>query len=1000
MGQAALKNSAVLRVMDGARHAFVDGRGRALPPETPQLVYNDARRGEKVLSVLEKELRGCKAFAFSVAFVTKSGITPLKQTLAELEAAGVPGRILTTDYLQFSEPAALEELAAFSNITVRMYRTEGVADAHGFHTKGYLFERADGVTHALVGSSNMTASALTKNKEWNMSFSSLEDGSVLADLQEEFEALWAVAQPLDAVLAAYREIFEEHRRMLAEQRRLQRELRAREGEPGAAVTPMRQVVLTPNSMQANFVERISALVQNEEERALLISATGTGKTYASAFALRHLAPKRVLFLAHREQILRQSISSYRDVLGQQLQCGLLSGNSRPAAPANPEQPFYIFSTMQTMCKEATLAQWAPDSFDLIVIDEVHRAGAGSYQRIMEHFAPKFWLGMTASPDRPDGFDIYGLFHNNIAYEIRLQNALEEGLLCPFHYFGVRDVEVDGLQVDENAAFGLLTCDERVERVLEQSRFYGWSGSRVKGLIFCSRNEEARALAAKMQARGVRAAALCGADSLDVREQCVKRLAAEPGSPHWHERLDYLLTVDIFNEGIDIPEVNQVIMLRPTESPIVFVQQLGRGLRRAGGKEFVVIIDFIGNYRNNFLIPIALSGDRSYNKDTIRKYVLDGARSIPGESTVHFDAVSRQRIFAAIDASSVGLRDFRAAYQVLRNKLGRLPRMCDFLRHGHLDPLLIVQRLRSYYLFLPEVEKSEKLLPTLNATEHSTLEFLQRYCANGMRLHELLLLRRVAVAGVCSEAQLAEELQAMGEELREADFLSAALVLDGTFVNVQRDRVAYAEAFPVELDRASREVLARPGFISALMNSDFVDALEDVIKFGLNRWQERYAGGTEGLRLYEKYTRKDACRLLNWGRDESSTIYGYKVKHGTCPIFVTYHKDEGISETTRYADQFVNRSEFSWMTRSRRTLASREVAEIVRAEANDLHVHLFVKKSDDEGADFYYLGRVRPTEWTETTQSAGDDVAPVPIVNIRLALDTPVQPALFDYLTAE
>ena len=245
--------------------------------------------------------------------------------------------------------------------------------------------------------------------------------------------------------------------------------------------------------------------------------------------------------------------------------------------------------------------------------------------------------MTASPDT-NNYDIYSVFNHNIAYEIRLQQALEEDLLCPFHYFGITDLEIDGEVFDDNAGirnFSKLVSDARVDYVIEQANYYGFSGERVKGLIFCRRKEEAWELSRKFNERGYRTAALTGDDSPNRREEIISRLTDDENV---ERQLDYILTVDIFNEGVDIPEINQVIMLRPTQSPVVFIQQLGRGLRKSEGKEYVVILDFIGNYMNNFMIPIALSGDRSYNKDSMRRYVREGARVIPGSSTIHFDEI--------------------------------------------------------------------------------------------------------------------------------------------------------------------------------------------------------------------------------------------------------------------------------------------------------------------------------------------------------------------------
>ena len=588
------------QMKDGFNTAYIDKTYSSNLAYKPQFISNNYKEGRKVLSSIEDELLSCKEFFISVAFITMGGVTPLLQTLKELERRHIPGKILTTDYQNFSEPRALRKLAELSNITLKMYRTDEAQE--GFHTKGYIFKNEE-LYRIIVGSSNLTLSALTKNREWNTRIVSTDQGEYVEDLMEEFTDLW------DSKYAvAFDDFIDEYSlnyRVIQKQRKIAKQ---------AQIPSLEQYKLQPNSMQLGFIANLDKIQKSGESKALLISATGTGKTYASAFALREEAVKKVLFLVHREQIAKQAIASYKKVFGNTRTFGLLSGNSKDF------DADYLFSTMQMMAKPEILSKFQRDEFETIIIDEAHRTGATSYQNIMRYFTPKFWLGMTASPERTDSFDVYEAFDHNIAYEIRLQQALEENLLCPFHYFGITDLQIDGETVDEETGlkdFNKLTCDERVDYVIEQMEYYGYCGRCPKGLIFCSSKKEASTLSEKFNERGYRTLALTGDDSQEKREQAVERLVLDYGE----DKLDYIFTVDIFNEGVDIPEINQVIMLRPTESPIVFVQQLGRGLRKADDKEYVVILDFIGNYKNNFMIPIALSGDRSYNKDNIRRYVL-------------------------------------------------------------------------------------------------------------------------------------------------------------------------------------------------------------------------------------------------------------------------------------------------------------------------------------------------------------------------------------------
>ena len=321
--------------------------------------------------------------------------------------------------------------------------------------------------------------------------------------------------------------------------------------------------------------------------------------------------------------------------------------------------------------------------------------------------------MTATPDRRNDnnmdCNIYDIYNHQIAYEIRLQQAMEEDLLCPFHYFGISDLAIvqdSGLKKISKEDFSKLICDERVKHIIEQSKYYGYSGERVKGLVFCSRNQECKELSKKFNQLGYRTVALSGEDSEAMRQEAFERLAMDEAETSVDcEPLDYIFSVDILNEGVDIVEVNQVIMLRPTQSPIVFIQQLGRGLRKAVGKEYVVILDFIGNYNNNFMIPVALSGDCSYNPDTIRKYIISGNRTMPGASTIHFDEVAKNKIFDSVDRIR-GIRSIiKESYISLKNRLGRVPSLYDFYNNNQVDPLVIIKEYKTYYNFLESMEKS-------------------------------------------------------------------------------------------------------------------------------------------------------------------------------------------------------------------------------------------------------------------------------------------------------
>lgn len=815
----------------------------------------------------------------------------------------------------------------------------------------------------------------------------VEEGAVAKDIISEFDRLWNSERACD-----YADFIEDYRiryKIKKEQQKL-----ARESE----VISIKKYKLEPNSMQVKFIESVMDLYESGENRALLISSTGTGKTYASAFALREMLQKRAketgrnvraLFLVHREQIAKQALRSYKNVFGERYSFGLLSGNSK-----NYKSDI-LFSTMQMMAREDIMKKFNANDFDIIIIDEVHRAGADSYQRIMNYFTPRFWIGMTASPDRTDGYDIYGLFNHNIAYEIRLQQAMEEKLLCPFHYFGITDLEVDGHVIDDDDLknvqnFAKLVCDDRVQYIMQQIEYYGYSGDRVKGLMFCSSKEEAKTLSVKFNMRGLRTIVLTGDSSQNEREDAILRLEQN----EQENALDYILTVDIFNEGVDVPAVNQVIMLRPTESPIVFIQQLGRGLRKYAGKEYVVILDFIGNYMNNFMIPIALSGDRTYNKDTIRKYVREGSRVIPGESTIHFDEISKKRIFESIDSSKTTKSFLKEKYFALKYKLGRVPNILDFYEYGEIDPMLFIQYSRSYDQFVKTVDKDFNIM--FGDREEAILEFISSL-VNGKRVHELLMLKCILNNEKMSPDTYRELLEEKGEIYREVDYVSALNVLGKVFVNAPSEKKRYSNIEFISMDYAKNGMLRRASaFYSLFSNNAFVNEVESLVKYGLKRYEDLFKNHDEdNLVLYEKYSRKDVCRILNWEHDDSSTVYGYRIKHNTCPIFVTYEKKDDIANSTKYEDQFINNQLFSWMTRSKVSLESPESQKIINYSKIGLKIYLFIKKSDGEGTDFYYMGKVSPIDYMQT-EIENDNGQKLPIMNFKMKLEHSVREDIYEY----
>ncbi|MFD1338727.1 DUF3427 domain-containing protein [Microbacterium lemovicicum] len=928
----------------------------------PQVVTNDD--STTMLRAIREELRNSEYFSFSVAFVSPRAIALLKQELIDYSGQGT---IITSDYLGFNSPAAFAELLNLRSIGIDT-RLHG---ATAYHPKGYIFGYPDRLT-GILGSSNLTENALVRNHEWNLKVSATRN----SDLARQFMRL-TDAQKQDSVPLSAEWINDYARTYIPPARR-------ESASPGVSSQSLGTVLthpqVTPNEMQRDALRAIAEMRLQGKRKAVVISATGTGKTILSALDVRAYGPRRMLFIVHREQILDRAISEFQRVLGApasdfgKLTGGHKHGNRR-----------YVFATIQTLSQPEVLATFAADAFDYVLIDEVHRAGARSYGRVLDYLTPDFLLGMTATPERPDSFNVFELFDYNVPYEIRLNRALENDMLAPFHYYGVADVTFeDGITTSIDTDLSLLGSQVRVEHILHAIELYGHAGAEVRGLIFCGRKAEAHLMSERLNGSWVRGqrlrtTALTGDDSIEHRERIVQQLEAG--------ELDYILTVDVFNEGVDIPSVNQVIMLRQTQSSIIFVQQLGRGLRKHPGKEYLVVIDFIGNYANNYLIPIALFGDDSLNKESLRKNLIAAEETgvLAGLSSVRFDRIAQERVLRSIVSTDISSRQrLKAAVEILRNRLGKMPSLHDFLRFESVDPVILATEADNYPTLL---EKLFKHTTGLSDRELAALTLLSKEALAAKRPHELLILQTLLSDGAVTHDRLGELFAQAGALATPLHVRSAIRTLTLEFHNEAEQRrylhpIAVRNADTVSLNESFRDSYSR--------SSEFAIAVDDIVRTGLELIHDRYNADTP-FTPGRQYSRKDACRLLCWDSSgAASTIYGYKVDQATatCPIFVTYHKAADVSSSTAYEDKLLDRQTMEWFSKSKRTLTSPDVAPIA---ANKVRTYVFSKKEDADGSGHYFLGQAVSSDAEETRMIDG-----LPVVRMRLRFDAPIDHAVYDY----
>lgn len=937
----------------------------------PHFISNSKTTGDNLLSVLRRQFADLgenDTFDFCVAFVSEGGLTCLVQMLSELKARGIKGRLLTSTYLNFNSPDVYRKLLTYDNIETRVYQ-------QNLHAKGYMFNRS-GLNTVIVGSSNLTDRALTCNQEWNVLFRSYGADGAVGDLKREFELIWNCSEtaPLtETWISHYREYIS-----TATAPRPKGKAAFSDGSTIAVLgeNEASSKKIKPNKMQEKALEALAALHERRDPRALLVSATGTGKTYLSAFDVKAAAPVRILFLAHRKRILTASMASYKKLLGDNYTYGLYR------AGGDGTEFTCTFAMCSTIC--GYLDKIDAELFDYIVIDEAHRVGAKGYQRILEHFKPKFCLGMTATPNRTDGYDVFALFNHVIAYQITLQDALREDMLAPFHYFGIADLAIDEEEQSDFTLFSKLTSEARVNHIIDKIEEYSVKKDGRKGLVFCSRLEEARELAKRFTERGYKSDAIDGSDSDAERDEVIRKL--ESGE------LEYIFSVNILNEGVDIPSVNQIIMLRRTESSIVFVQQLGRGLRKADDKESTLVLDFIGNYQQNFLIPVALSGDKTYNKDRLRSIVKEGSTVIPGASTVSFDRVSEGRIYQAIDQGDfTAARFLKEEYANLKHVLGKIPRLADFDLNQSIDPLLFIKKYGSYHAFLKKADQKEYKVD-FTATQEKILRSISMGLANGKRYEELLILNRL-LHGVEGAKVNVDELVSNRSEGRRVILASAIRALTGEF-NPKAD--------PSLVVRNGKFLAFNFGMLEALRDEEFRRQVIEVVEFGLSRhaslYCERYKD--TAFTLNAKYTYEEACRLLGWEKApnyQNISGYIYYAPTNVFPVFINYDKAPDISDTIKYEDRFTSDRTLIAISKKKRYLSSPEIKRLMECPGNGMKVYLFIRKNTEDkgGKEFYFLGEMTPTgHFSPTVTKANESV-----VEIGYELDIPVRRDIYEYITS-
>ena len=561
---------------------------------------------------LRESIKNAQSIDIIVSFLMESGVKMLLNDLKDALDRGVNIRILTGNYLNITQPSALyllkDELK--NKVDLRFYNNP----KKSFHPKAYMFHN-ELDSEIYIGSSNISRGALTSSIEWNYRFNKSSNPNDFNVFYETFEDLFYnhSYEITDEVLKDYSKSWKKPK--------VQSDIEKEENSEENNVLN----IFEPRGAQ---IEALYGLKQSREEgydKGLVVAATGIGKTYLAAFDSREY--ERVLFIAHREEILKQAAISFKNVRNSD-DIGFFYGNQKDTKNK------FIFSLVQTLGKDEYLNEnyFSKDYFDYIVVDEFHHAVSNNYKKIMEYFKPKFLLGLTATPERLDSKDVFALCDYNMVYEVRLKEAIEKGWLVPFRYYGIYDetvnydnIEYKNGKYNDKELEDALMLNKRAELIINHYRKY--KSSRAIG--FCTSRHHAEYMAKVFSENGIKAVAVYsgeGGEYSSNRNEALSALAKG--------EVQVLFSVDMFNEGLDIPAIDMVMFLRPTQSPTVFLQQLGRGLRKYKDKQYLNVLDFIGNYKKANLIPFLLSG-QSYSKE-VSKRNNQSDYEFPDDCFVDFD----------------------------------------------------------------------------------------------------------------------------------------------------------------------------------------------------------------------------------------------------------------------------------------------------------------------------------------------------------------------------
>ena len=877
----------------------------------------------RFIDALKEALNNCSSFLFSVSFIKKAGLILIKDEIENALIRGAKGKIITSTYQNFTDIPSLELFLSwmekYPNFSCHL-DYDSFKD-NGFHSKGYIFE-INNQYEFLIGSTNITRFALLKNIEWNVSLKRNNNDSVIKEAINEFDYL------RNRTLLLSQDSIKQYKILI--------DYAIEKWDMDYDINYENKKIM-PNAMQRKALKELRRYRDMGVNKALIVAATASGKTYLSAFDARNFDAKRLLFIVHRDTILEDAKNTFQKVFMSRRTYGLFTGVEK-----NLEADF-IFATNVTMSLH--LDYFDPKEFDYIIFDECHHITASTYQKIMNYFKPHFLLGLTATPERMDNQDVFDLFDKNVPYELRLKDAIKNDLVVPFKYFGVRDNFIDYSTKEKVNFLSEYFKNGHIEMIAKEIENHRQEG-KLKAIGFCRSIEHAQMMSHKMNELGYSTVALTGKNLTGERLKAYNDLQDD------NEPLEIIFTVDILNEGIDIPAINMVLFLRPTESQTIFIQQLGRGLRKYKDKEYLTVIDFIGNsYERSIQVAFALgtlSNNVYLEKALVSSLIKDDFKDLdlPGVE-IHFDEFSKDEILKYVEKTNFNTFSFLKQDYFNFKKfllLERYPTHLDFLNSDCAPDLLRFikskykgKKIYSYYNFLKYIDED---IPLFNEKEIKLLDTLS----------DLLPLTRK------------EEYLIIDELLKNNEVLGGFNLIEG--------RITEFSITSAINNLASKDVikLSEDSYKLNLPNEvseEFYTFLTDLISYGLTRYDIEFGDFVGQFKLYANY-QKDKIMLELDGKQFAFMLgTKYDLTTNTTYVFVGLKKDLVAKGNFAYKDKFISPNVFQRESVNNTTLTSKEGQKLLNSKV----VHLFVRKMDDEDGivlPFTYFGTGKFTNCREST----------------------------------